>query len=47
MKVKLLRDHLGHKKGQEIEVTKQRAKYFELVGVAKQAIITNAKTKKK
>ena len=35
MKVKLIKDHLEHKKGKELDVTKERAKYFELVGVAK------------
>lgn len=37
MKVKLQRDHLDHKKGETVDVTPERAKYWELVGVAKKA----------
>ncbi len=34
MKVKFIKDHLEFKKGQVIEVLKERGKYFELVKVA-------------
>ena len=44
MKVKLLKDHLDLKKGQIIEVTPERADYFQLVGVA---LKTGNKAKKK
>lgn len=34
MKVKFLKDHLDNKKGDAIEVTEERANYFNRVGVA-------------
>lgn len=33
MKVTLLRDHLEHKKGDKIEVTEERKKYWQNIGL--------------
>lgn len=40
MKVKLLKDFGEHKKGDTVSVEKERAKYWDLVGVAKKATDT-------
>ena len=45
MKIQFLKNHLEYKKGQTADVTKERANYRKLVGVAK--IVTSTEPKKK
>lgn len=46
MKVKLLKDHIDHKKGDEIEVTPERANYFKLIGLVKGEGVPYSEAKK-
>lgn len=46
-KVKLLKDHLHHKQGEEIEVHEDRAVYFERCGVAEKQNTSVVSEKKK